>query len=69
MGTVDVVSEDSEIVYDTLKEGDFFGEMTCLCGAPSIAFFRYITVCVFRQWYLKNAVCRVFMLTWLSWVV
>ena len=42
MGTVDVVSEDGEIIYDKLNEGDFFGELSCLCGAPSLASFRYV---------------------------
>ena len=51
-GTVDVVSEDGEIVYETLEEGDYFGEMSCLCGTPSLASFKYahacfVTVCVF----------------------
>ena len=41
-GTVDVVSEDGEIVYETLKEGDYFGEMCCLCGTPSLASFKYV---------------------------
>jgi len=41
MGTVDVVSEDGEIVFDTLNEGNFFGEISCLCGAPSLTSFRY----------------------------
>ena len=42
MGTVDVVSEDGEVVYNTLKEGEFFGESSCLCGALSLISFRYI---------------------------
>ena len=41
-GTVDVVSEDGEIVFETLKEGDYFGEMSCLCGTPSLASFKYV---------------------------
>ena len=42
MGTVDVMSEDGEIVYETLKEGDYFGEMCCLCGTPSLVSFKYV---------------------------
>ena len=41
-GTVDIVSEDGEVVYETLKEGDYFGEMCCLCGTPSLASFKYV---------------------------
>ena len=41
-GTVDVVSEDGETVFETLKEGDYFGEMSCLCGTPSLASFKYV---------------------------
>lgn len=40
-GTVDVVSEDGCIVYDTLRDGDYFGEMSCLCGTPSLTTFKY----------------------------
>ena len=41
-GTVDVMSEDGEIVYETLNEGDYFGEMSCLCGTPSLVSFKYV---------------------------
>ena len=41
-GTVDVVSEDGETVYETLMEGDYFGEMSCLCGIPSLVSFKYV---------------------------
>ena len=41
-GTVDIVSEDGKVVYETLKEGDYFGEMCCLCGTPSLASFKYV---------------------------
>ena len=40
-GTVDVISEDGSIVYDTLQDGDYFGEMSCLCGTPSLTTFKY----------------------------
>ena len=42
MGTVDVMSEDGEVVYETLREGDYFGEMCCLCGTPSLVSFKYV---------------------------
>ena len=28
-----------EIIFDTLNEGDFIGEKSCLCGTPSLTSF------------------------------
>ena len=49
-GTVDVVSEDGETVYETLMEGDYFGEMSCLCGIPSLVSFKYVQLYNIRSY-------------------
>lgn len=44
-GHVDVVSEDESIVYATLSEGHFFGEIALLLSSPRTASIRTQTYC------------------------
>ena len=40
-GTVEIVSEDDEpIIFDTLGEGSFFGEISVVFGCPRTASIR-----------------------------
>ena len=41
-GAVDVVSEDGSIVFDTLREGNSFGEDGWLFASPRSASIRYV---------------------------
>ena len=44
-GTVEVVSEDDEpIVFDTMGEGSFFGEISVVFGCPRTASIRLESV-------------------------
>jgi voltage-gated potassium channel len=44
-GTVEVVSQDGEMVYATLTTGDFFGEMALLLRQPRTASVRAVDYC------------------------
>ena len=43
-GTVEVVSEDGEVVFATMNEGKFFGEISLIFSCPRTASIRYNTV-------------------------
>ena len=42
-GTVEVVSEDGNVVFATMDEGKFFGEISLVFSVPRTASIRYIT--------------------------
>lgn len=44
-GTVEVISPDGKIILNTLKDGDFFGEIALLFGEPRTASARAIDYC------------------------
>ena len=41
-GTVEVVSEDGAVVYATMDEGKFFGEISVVLSRPRTASIRYL---------------------------
>ena len=44
-GTVEIVSEESTVVFNTLKEGDFFGEISLVFSCSRTASIRAATNC------------------------
>ena len=51
-GRVEVVSEDGEVVFATMNEGKFFGEISLVFSVPRTASIRYYPIT--KQWYIKQ---------------
>ena len=43
-GTVDVVSEDGSVVFATMTEGKFFGEISLVFSCPRTASIRFVSI-------------------------
>ncbi len=57
-GEVDVVSEDGKMVFDTMKPGRFFGEISLVMSCPRTASIRYLAshcVLIFQDQFMSFA--------------
>ena len=45
-GAVEVVSEDGSVVFATMTEGKFFGEISLVFSCPRTASIRFFTISV-----------------------
>ena len=66
-GTVEVVSEDGSVVFATMTEGKFFGEISLVFSCPRtasirLAHYNYSLVCTYSK--LKEAVLLPTMTNW-----
>ena len=57
-GTVEVVSEDGSVVFATMNEGKFFGEISLVFSCPRTASIRYLI-----NGGIRNCNCAAFLAT------
>ena len=66
-GMAEVVSEDGMMVYATLNEGQFFGEISLVYDCPRTASIRWVATSTVAQWvhvcYRAITNCDLFVLT------